>query len=108
MKDFTAAQTLLATLPIIFILLALVGAILVFSRGGIFELRGRAAPVKVVPALVTLAPTPTPEYACSELYDPVCGINGITYGNRCEAGVANISVAYQGECVPVILPTVSE
>ncbi len=108
MKDFTAAQTLLATLPIVFILLALIGAILVFSRGDIFELRGRAAPVRVIPSIVTLAPTPAPEYACSELYDPICGVNGITYGSRCEAGVVNVTVAYQGECVPVLLPTVSE
>lgn len=106
MKDFTPAQTLLAILPIVFILLALIAGILVFGQGGIFELRGRAAPTRVVPALVTLAPTSVPEYGCSELYDPVCGVNGITYGSRCEAGAANITAAYQGECVS--LPTVSE
>lgn len=111
MKDLTATQTLLAIFPIIFVLLALIAAILVFGKSGIFELRGRAATVKVVPSIVTLpspAGKPSPEYACSELYDPVCGVNGLTYGSRCEAGVASITVAYQGECVPVLLPTITE
>ena len=39
---------------------------------------------------------------CEGALAPVCGANGVTYVNPCEARCAGISVAYPGECEPAI------
>jgi hypothetical protein len=35
---------------------------------------------------------------CIDLYDPVCGCNGTSYGNSCEAAATLVNVASQGQC----------
>ena len=36
--------------------------------------------------------------ACDDLYSPVCGCDGLDYGNACTANAAGTDVAYDGTC----------
>lgn len=36
--------------------------------------------------------------ACIEIYEPVCGCDGVTYSNSCFAGIAGVTQFEEGEC----------
>jgi hypothetical protein len=40
-----------------------------------------------------------PDLNCPDISIPVCGVDGVTYGNPCEAEQAGVDIAYDGECV---------
>ena len=42
-------------------------------------------------------PDSSPKF-CSAVYEPVCGVDGATYSNACEADQNRVEIRYEGAC----------
>lgn len=47
--------------------------------------------------------TEKPDLACTLEYNPICGIDGITYGNPCMLNTQHMAMKHQGECMESII-----
>ncbi len=63
---------------------------------------GPACAFTACPTTTTPTPKPTEAVMCTTQYDPVCGVDGKTYGNACEANVSGVRVSAKGECATAI------
>jgi hypothetical protein len=50
----------------------------------------------IEPRLVSIEEKAT---VCTMQWDPMCGVDGETYGNMCMLDAADVKLDYQGECM---------
>ena len=106
MKNISGQESLWVALPILVVIILLIAG-LIFLPQAQTEIRSKASePAK---AIITPNPIPTqteaPEIVCSDLYSPVCGVNGVTYSSACEANQDGVISFTEGICAKVIPTT---
>lgn len=91
--------TLLSALPIVLILGVLAAAIIFFPESK--DIRPRASDPAIFNQPTSNTPQIIPQEAigCTDLYQPVCGIDEVTYDSACDASSMGIEIAYSTACV---------
>ncbi|KKT29289.1 MAG: Secreted protease and protease inhibitor [Candidatus Collierbacteria bacterium GW2011_GWC2_44_18] len=100
MKNLSGQESLWVAFPILVVILILITGLIFLPRAQT-EIRSKAS--EPTPSIITprrLTPAASPEIICSDLYSPVCGKNGQTYSNPCEANLAGVSNYDVGRCLP--------
>lgn len=105
MARLNSEETLWTVLPVIVVMVLLIAGIIFLPKTNT-DVRSRASEPKPIITPVKTTPTKTeaPEVVCSDLYSPVCGSDGNTYPNSCEAGLVGVTKYEDGQC-PTATPT---
>ncbi len=100
----------LGVIIIVGVLAAIVLGLIVSSPDDVIQPRmisDEKMEIKSEPTIVTEPELEEDLTVCTMQWDPMCGVDGETYGNLCMLDAADIKLDYQGECV-VAEPEVME
>ncbi|NCP47202.1 hypothetical protein GW844_02315 [bacterium] len=100
MKNLSGQESLWVAFPILVVIFILIAGLIFLPRAQtkIHSKASEPAPSIITPPKLT--PAPAPEIVCSDLYSPVCGFNGQTYANECEANLSGVTRFIEGVCTP--------